>query len=90
MNRRDELEIESSCFNKAADDEPLFVLRAKDPLAANTVRAWCVIATDSGQHEPAKIAEARALADSMEAWRAEHYPQEKSDHESQTAPVLDQ
>jgi hypothetical protein len=29
-----------SCWNKAADDEPVFVLRAKDPLAHAIVVIW--------------------------------------------------
>lgn len=28
------------CHAKAADDEPLFTLRAKDPVAPHLVRAW--------------------------------------------------
>lgn len=28
------------CYAKAAEDEPIFTLRAKDPLAPGLVRAW--------------------------------------------------
>lgn len=69
MRKIDEIEQPTSCLNKARAEEPLFVLRAKDPLAAGTVRAWANAAEISGQHEPEKIAEARALADNMEQYR---------------------
>ena len=71
------------CYFKAGDDEPLFVLRAKDPLAANIVRRWA----DSYQlrkeidnskgHGPEELTEiqrerlneALAVADAMDEWR---------------------
>jgi hypothetical protein len=28
------------CYAKAADDEPIFTLRAKDPIAPGLIRAW--------------------------------------------------
>lgn len=40
MIKRDEIETESSCFNKARDDERLFVLLARDPAAPVAIRAW--------------------------------------------------
>lgn len=56
-----------SCLNKAAPDEPVFVLRAKDPRAAQAVRLWA--AMSAGRHEDSKINEALALADQMDEWR---------------------
>jgi len=38
--KRNELANPNSCLNKAADDEPLFVFRANDPLAPQLVREW--------------------------------------------------
>ena len=71
------------CYANAADDEPLFVLRAKDPLAPDVVRYWTEkyqlqkqIANSVGsgpepltasQHE--KYLEALACADAMEEWK---------------------
>lgn len=52
----DELRNADSCFNKAASDEPIFVLRGKDPLAGAAVRLWATLAV--GVHGKAKIAEA--------------------------------
>lgn len=70
MNKQDELSIPTSCFNKAAVDEPIFVLRAKDPQAAKTVRLWAVLAT--GKHEDHKVQEAFRLAEAMDKWREKH------------------
>lgn len=55
------------CLGKAADDEPVFVLRAQDQHAAALVRAWADMA--EGTRCPAhKVAEARQLAADMAAW----------------------
>jgi hypothetical protein len=63
-----ELATPTSCLNKAASDEMVFVLRAKDPVAAQTIRHWATMA--EGIHEPERIAEARAAADAMDLYRA--------------------
>jgi hypothetical protein len=68
MLKKHELATPTSCLNKAASDEPVFVLRAKDKHAPQTLRLWATMAEDF--HEPEKIAEARKLADEMEKWRA--------------------
>jgi hypothetical protein len=57
------------CLGKAALDEPVFVLRAKDPAAILAIRIWCNIAHFLGAHEPAKIAAAQVIAMQMEQWR---------------------
>lgn len=72
MKKRDEIEQPSSCLNKAAEDEPVFVLRAKDPIAPEAVETWARQSELSGAHEPRKISEARALAQSMREWRTEN------------------
>lgn len=69
MRKIDEIEQPASCLNKARAEEPLFVLRAKDPLAPAVVRTWANNAEATGAHEPEKIAEARALADAMDEYR---------------------
>jgi hypothetical protein len=55
-----------SCLNKAAADEPIFVLRAHDPLFGAIVRLWAAAA--HGLHEDEKRYEACALADEGDAW----------------------
>lgn len=70
MKKVDELKTPTSCLNKAAADEPIFVLRAKDALAAMAVRHWATMA--EGTHESDKLEEARQLADKMDEWRMEY------------------
>ena len=73
MNKQQTLKDPQSCLNKAEPDEPLFVIRAKDPIGANTVRHWCAMAI--GSHEPEKIADARKVADAMDDWRKANVPE---------------
>jgi hypothetical protein len=61
-----------SCLNKAAPDEPIFVLRAKDTLAPQTIRHWATMAF--GIHEKEKIADAELLASAMEDWYKQNFP----------------
>lgn len=75
MLKSDELKG-PSCLTSAADDEPIFVLRANDELAARLVRMWagayyfakggfdCMTERQRG-----KYAEALELAHYMERWR---------------------
>lgn len=72
-----------TCLQKAADDEPIFVLRAQDKLAADTVRYWArqfLKAYDgilSEQADPkviTKYKEAMALADKMDGWETQKVP----------------
>jgi len=69
MIKERELALPTSCLNKAQDDEPIFVLRAKDLLAADVVRIWAMMAHRSS-HEIWKIKEAREVANQMDMWRA--------------------
>lgn len=72
MRKRDELADPESTLNRAAEEEPLFVIRAKDKLSASMVRQWAEAAAMTGAHEPEKIQEARQLAEIMESWRQEN------------------
>jgi hypothetical protein len=67
MLKGDELVNPSSCFNKADNFEPIFVLRAKDICAPAAVVTWANSA--KGHHEPEKIEEALRLAIQMAEWR---------------------
>lgn len=58
-----------SCLVKAKADEPLFVLRANDPIAAETVMFWVRRAGEGTDHSPEKRAAARKIAAEMGAWR---------------------
>lgn len=57
----------SAVLNSADRNEPIFVLRAQDKLAATVVRDWCDRAHNAGVNRE-KIMEARAIADLMDAW----------------------
>jgi hypothetical protein len=61
------------CLGKAADDEPVFVLRAQDRYAARCVDDWADYA-GCGGCSPEKVAEARALAKKMRAWPTKKVP----------------
>lgn len=68
----------TSCLSKAGDDEPLFVLRAKDPLAPTVVRAWASTATLADLHAE-KLDEALECADAMDEWRHARYPDKEAE-----------
>jgi hypothetical protein len=67
MIKRDEIAFHDSCLNKAADDEPIFVLRAHDALAPAVVRAWATLAAGAGAPFE-KFKSACDLAELMEKW----------------------
>lgn len=55
------------CYDKAAPDEPLFVLRAKDLLAPVAVEFWADLLASMGG-DALKVQEARECAEKMRAW----------------------
>lgn len=71
--------IESSVLEKTADDEPVFLLVARDITAADAIRKWAdrleMLANEDpllvGQRR-AKVHEARRQALQFDAWRAAH------------------
>jgi hypothetical protein len=78
MTKKEMVENKDSCLNKAADNEPLFVLRAQDMLAPQFVNAWansleqyCV---QKNKPVPAKVADAYEIANQMRAWPNRKYP----------------
>ena len=64
-------------LGKAADDEPIFVLRGRDVIAPEIVETWADLLGDIASPQTdeesldvdAKIREARALAHQMRAWQ---------------------
>ncbi len=79
MIKRDELSVGTSCLSRASHDEPVFVLRAHDPLASECVRTWArrYVFLKNKDHvitdrEHAKFLEAMALAEQMDEWRRAH------------------
>lgn len=63
-----ELSDPKSCLNKAEQNEMIFVLRAKDPAAAATVRAWIKERISMGLNEytDPKIQDAENCACTMQ------------------------
>ena len=70
MKKQDELSNPTSCLNKAADDEPLFVLRGKDPAAAIAICAWIEerIALGKNARDDQKMQDAMNVAVEMEKY----------------------
>jgi hypothetical protein len=68
MLKRLELSDPKSCFNRARDDERLFVLLGRDVAAPAAIRAWIAERIRLGKNQPgdAQIREAEACADLME------------------------
>lgn len=73
MLKQDEINSPTSCLNKAALDEPIFVLRAQDELAWAVVTDWAILAQKRGVSE-AKVQEAFDLAEAMKAWPTKKLP----------------
>lgn len=40
MPKRENIEDKNSCLGKAADDEPIFILRGSNPSAISAISAW--------------------------------------------------
>jgi hypothetical protein len=60
----------ASCLNKAEHDEPVFVLRAHDPLAADAIRHWAFARfITRGDYKDATAVEAMKVAETMDQWR---------------------
>jgi hypothetical protein len=63
-----------SCLTKAADNEPIFVLRAQDMYADGLVDLWAdKLSGRLGRDHP-KVVEARKLASDMRAWPKRKLP----------------
>lgn len=75
MRKKQELDDPTSCLNNSRLDEPLFVLCARDPAAAPTVREWArrYVKAKGGKRkltdrQRRKVQEAFDLADLMDRW----------------------
>ena len=72
MIKRDELSDPTSCLNRAAEDEPVFVLKATDICAPDTILFWILSRLTAGrnQESDSQIKEAQTLASDMVKYRA--------------------
>ena len=66
-------EPDEGCLGKAADDEPVFVLRAQDRSAAGLVDLWASANEMAGSPHD-KTTEAHELAAKMRAWPTQKLP----------------
>lgn len=61
-----------SCFNRARNDEPIFVLRASDPLASELVTLWANRYSQTrglmNERQRLKFNAALAVAKDMKDW----------------------
>ena len=68
-------ELRDGCFYNAMDDEPMFVLLARDPDAPRVVREWAegrAAEIEAGRRphsDRQKVVDARETAQRMEDWR---------------------
>ena len=70
------------CYVKAEADEPMFVLLARDPLAANLVEEWAANNIGS-EPQNEKMAEAFQVASDMRNWFILKFPERASElHET--------
>ena len=79
MNKAQNLSDPESCLNKAGDEEPIFVLRAKDPIAPMVVHIWASLSEQLEAHEIDKTRRAHQEATEMQQWRERMYGPAKHD-----------
>lgn len=61
------------CYASAGDDEPIFILRANDPIAMLLVRLWSLLRQAEKQNESdPKALEALKCSFDMQAWLITH------------------
>ena len=66
MTKRELLDNPNSCLNKAADDEPVFLLRAQDIWAPEAIKYWASLAKNTIGMD--KFKESIGCAFMMESW----------------------
>lgn len=63
----------ASCLNRAGPHEPIFVLRGRDPQAAQTIRLWAAMST--GTQPDAKLDAAYNIAAHFQKWYDANVPE---------------
>lgn len=73
MKKSDELALSKSCFNKAGDNELMFILLARDVVTPATIRYWIAERIRIGKNkiDDLQITEARDLAKRIEELQTE-------------------
>lgn len=70
----------SQCLLKAGDDEPIFVLRAKDPTSPEIIRAW--VHSNATLQPKDKLLGALQVAEEMEEWWCNNIRQPRTMYKS--------
>ena len=75
MRKRNEIADPTSCLNRAAGHEWLFVLRGRDAAAPAAIRAWAAERIRLGKNKPGdpQICEAMACSRMMDRERGQLY-----------------
>jgi hypothetical protein len=63
---------DTSHSTSIGDDEPVFIVRAKDRFASQAVRVWAAYVL-AGGGDPTMVARVQEWADEMDAYRREHF-----------------
>jgi hypothetical protein len=70
--KKDALE-KIGCLQKAAGDEPVFIVRGQDITMPATLEAWATLAEEAnGGRSNSKTIEARAFANEVREWQQKH------------------
>lgn len=74
MTKHEEKRDPDSCWNKALENEPVFVIRAKDPVCGLIVNLWCAIRINAGLNMRGddKLTDAEHWIQMAERWRGKH------------------
>ena len=74
FQERINVRLDQGCLGKADPSEPVFILRAQDKFAAETIRFWArCVERELGRLCP-KTIEAREIADQMDQWYTHKVP----------------
>lgn len=73
LTGKDYRKSNDSCLSKVRDDEPIFVLRARDPFAAMCVEQWASLAYHAGVNKD-KVDGAMQIVKMMIHWKEKKIP----------------
>jgi hypothetical protein len=69
MTKRELIEDPQSCLNNTGDEEPVFLLRARDVLAPKVVRLWVTLLKMETDEHNEKASQAYTLSNQMLTWQ---------------------
>lgn len=72
LKQRIKADVEGDCLTNSQEDEPVFVLVARDRLAASIVREWARRASSTKSVSMTKAVQALEVAKAMDDWREAH------------------